>query len=362
MAGAERGRRRAPPGRAPGGRPRLVLGALAAALALTAGPTAPTVEILAAPFARERWPDVRSGGSPSHVARVAPAIVGLSARADPAAPSSGRLGRRRFGSGVIFDARGYVLTVAYVLMDAVAVEARLRDGRTVPARVVGIDVDTGLAVARLEGAGPWPTAALGQSRDVAEGQPTATVGVDEDDTLVSVTGRIRAIRRFAGSWEYMLERAFLVAPGSPAWGGSAVVDEDGRVIAVASLRLGRPPGVDVAIPTETFLPVRAELIAAGRVVSRPPRPWLGLYTAATPAGVVVEGVAPVGPASTAGFRRGDLVVSVNGVPVGTQEEFYAQLWRGRAGDVVCVGVRRDATVRVIAVRSADRARLLVPRR
>ncbi len=324
-------------------------------LALTLAPAA----ALAIPQAREHRPHPASlPGEPSFVARVAPAIVALRVRAAERAPSSARLGARRFGSGVIFDPRGYALTVSYVLLDAVSVEARLRDARTVPARLAGLDLDSGLGIVKLEGAGPWPTAALGDSRDVAAGRLTGTVGVDEDDDLVYVTGSIQGVRAFAGSWEYMLDRALLVAPGSPSWGGSAVVDDRGDVIGIASLRLGERPYVNLAIPVELFLPVKDELISAGRVVSRPPRPWLGLYTAATPDGVRVEGVSPGGPAVHAGFRAGDRIVSVNGVPVGTQEEFYRQLWRGRAGDVVRVGVQRDDAVHVIAVRSADRARAL----
>jgi S1-C subfamily serine protease len=139
-----------------------------------------------------------------------------------------------------------------------------------------------------------------------------------------------------------------------------VIDTGGAVIGIASLRLGEPPHMNLAIPIEAFLAAKDELIAAGRVVSRPPRPWLGLYTSSTDAGVVVEDVAPIGPAAGAGFRQGDRIVSVNGVRVGSQEEFYAELWRGRAGDVIRLGVRRDEAVHVIAVSSVDRYRLLRP--
>jgi S1-C subfamily serine protease len=315
----------------------------------------------AVPPPREpRWSPGAAPAEPSYVQRVAPAIVALRVRADEAALSSARLGSHRFGSGIIFDARGYVVTVSYVLMDALHIEARLRDGRTVPARPAGLDLESGLGIVKLEGTGPWPVASLGRSDDAAVGTPTATVGVDEDDELVYVTGAVLGIRRFSSFWEYMLDRALFLAPASPAWGGSAVVDTGGAVIGIASLRLGEPPHVNLAIPIEMFLAAKDELIAAGRVVSRPPRPWLGLYTASTDGGVVVEDVAPVGPAARAGFRRGDHIVSVNGVAIGSQEEFYAELWRGRAGDVVRIGVRRDAALRVIAVSSVDRYRLLRP--
>ncbi len=291
---------------------------------------------------------------PSYVERVAPAVVGLQVRNAEGALSSARLGKQRFGSGVIFDARGYAVTVSYLLLDAVAIEARLRDGRKVGGRVVGLDLDTGLGVVKLEGPPPWPAAALGRSGDVVTGTRTATVGVDEDGDLVPVTGVVHAIQRFSAYWEYMLDRAFIVAPASPRWGGSAVVNDRGEVIGIASLQLGEAPHVNLAIPTEKFLPVKDELIAAGRVASRPARPWLGLYTRHVTGGLVVSDLSPVGPAALAGFLKGDHILRVDGVAVASQEEFYVQLWSRRAGDLIEMAVQRDGRVHVIAVRSIDR--------
>ena len=324
----------------------LLVGLLAPALAL------------ALPRAREtRLHPAKVAPLPSFVERVEPAIVGLRVKASANAQSSARLGAQRFGSGVVFDPRGYAVTVSYILLDAVTIEAQTRDNRTVQARLVGIDFDTGLGVVKLAGDDPWPAAALGDSRDVKEGALTGTVGVDEDNDLVAVTGSVRSIRRFAAYWEYMLTRAFIVFPASPSWGGSALVNDRGQVIGIASLRLGEAPHVNLVIPLETFLPVKDELVTAGRVVSRPPRPWLGLYTIAVKGVVIVDDVSPVGPARRAGFVKGDRIISVDGVGVASQEEFYERLWEKRAGDVIQVAVRRHDQVYVIAVPSIDRQRL-----
>jgi S1-C subfamily serine protease len=295
---------------------------------------------------------------PTYVRHVRPAVVALSVTAPAEAPSSARLGARRAGSGVIFDARGYVVTVAYLVLDADRIEARTREGRTVEGRLVGVDLDAGLAVVRLEGAGPWAAAALGDSRDLTAGAVVGTVGADEDNELVYAAATLQGVRRFSAFWEYMLPRAFIVSPAIESWGGSAMVDERGHLVGVVSLRLGEEPAyVNMAIPLETFLPVKDELIATGRVGSRRPRPWIGLHTRASPDGVFVDGFNEAGPARTAGFRKGDRVVGVNGVRVRTQEEFYEQMWRGRAGDTIEVAVRRDDAVRVIRVRSIDRTTL-----
>ena len=213
---------------------------------------------------------------PSYVQRVEPSIVALRVRAPEDAVSSVRLGARRFATGVLFDSRGYALTVSYALLDAVAIEAQLRGGRTVPARLAAIDLESGLGVVKLEEAGPWPAAILGQSSDIAVGALTGTVGVDEDNDLAWVTSRVHGVRRFSGAWEYMLDRALIVGPSTDSWGGSAVVDARGVVVGIASLRLGGTPQLNLAIPIEKFVSVRDELLAAGRVMSRPPRPWLGL--------------------------------------------------------------------------------------
>src|SRR5688572_3845654 len=115
----------------------------------------------AVPTARERAPHPGElSPLPSFVQRVEPAIVGLRVKAAEGAPSSARLGSRRFGSAIVFDGRGYAVTVSYAVLDAVSIEAHTRDGRVVPARLAGIDLDAGLAVVQLERAGPWPSATL----------------------------------------------------------------------------------------------------------------------------------------------------------------------------------------------------------
>ncbi|MBI3637043.1 MAG: serine protease [Candidatus Rokubacteria bacterium] len=326
-----------------------------AALALLALPAA----ALAVGRPAAPRPDTRDlPAMPSYVQRVEPAVVALKVRADAKAPSSARLGRERFASAIVFDARGYAVTVSYAVIDALTIEAQTRTGQTLPARVTAIDFESGLAIVRLEGAGPFPVAPVGDSKDLANGTLTGTVGVDEDNDLVWVSGNVNGVRRFSAYWEYMLDRAIFVAPGSSSWAGSAVVNERGEVVGIVSLRLGQAPHVNLAIPIERLIAVKDELITAGRIVSRPPRPWLGLYTIVIDGAVLVDDVSPSGPARAAGFRKGDRIVGVNGVTVDTQEEFYEALWRGRAGDVIRVTVRREDAVRTIRVRSIDRHELL----
>ena len=287
---------------------------------------------------------------------VAPAMIGIRVEVPRDRPSAATLGAQRWGSGVIFDAAGYALTVSYVLLDAERIEVTLRDGRTVPARLVGLDLEVGLGVLKLSWPGPWPAAPLGDSSRVAAGQPTVTVGVEEDGDLVATPGRVAEVRPFSAAWEYQLDRAFFVAPTNAAFGGAALVDGNGRVIGITALRL--EPSANLAIPIEKFLADKDELLAKGRVVSRASRAWLGLYTQAhEKLGLVVVGASPAGPAAHAGFLRGDVIVRVGGQTVASQEDFYARLWERKPGDEIVVVVRRENRFEAITVRSADRYRI-----
>ena len=101
------------------------------------------------------------------------------------------------------------------------------------------------------------------------------------------------------------------------------------------------------------------MIARGRVESRPPRPWLGLYTRETDGGLMVAGVSPVGPARMAGFRPGDMIVRMNGQEVSSQADFYRRLWLGAPGQEIQLVVMRATRLESITVRSVDRYRLFL---
>jgi S1-C subfamily serine protease len=284
---------------------------------------------------------------------VAPAVVGIATRIPPDRPSALTLGSARAGSGVVFDPAGYVVTVGYILTDAAAIQVRLQDGRVVSARLVGQDVESGIGVIKLEGTGPWPHAPLGNSATVGVGDAAAIIGVTGENELSVTQGAIREIRRFTGYWEYLLERAFIVSPPNPSFGGSPLVNTRGEVIGVTSLHLGNPD-VNLAIPIEYFVAAKDEIVKEGRIKSRPPRPWLGLYTVETPQGLVVAGASPSGPSIDAGFERGDVIVRLDAQKVEGQEDFYRKLWRTEIGQELSIVVLRDTKFHVVRVRTVDR--------
>ncbi|HEY7867813.1 MAG TPA: S1C family serine protease, partial [Methylomirabilota bacterium] len=188
------------------------------------------------------------------------------------------------------------------------------------------------------------------------GAPTGTVGVSRGGDLVATPSRVQAVRPFTAAWEYMLDRAFIVTPHNAAFGGAALVDAAGTVIGVTALRLGEAPHVNLAIPIEGFLAGKDELLAQGRVTSRRPRPWLGLYTEPADGGVLVAGLSPAGPARAAGLRAGDVIVELNRRPVTSREELYHALWQAPMDRDVQVTVRRAGTTQAVTVRPMDRYR------
>jgi S1-C subfamily serine protease len=172
----------------------------------------------------------------------------------------------------------------------------------------------------------------------------------EDGKLVARSASVTAARRFVAYWEYLLERAILVAPQHPAFGGAALVDPDGALLGLVSLRLEKE---NVAIPIDLFPPVRETLVAQGRP-ARPPRPWLGVRVVAIDGGVAIAGVSPAGPAQAAGLRHGDVVVRLNGDRVADVEDFYRKLWRTGIGAEVQLTLYREGQLETRSLRPRDR--------
>ena len=152
-----------------------------ATVALLAALVAP---VLPAVGQRDQAP-VLGPTTPAYVQRVAPAVVGIQTKIPLDRPSVLTLGPVRAGSGVIFDPAGYVVTVGYILTDAALIQVSLRDGRTVPARFVGQDFESGIGIVQLEGVGPWPHAPLGNSSTVGAGDPAAIIGVDSENAMTA---------------------------------------------------------------------------------------------------------------------------------------------------------------------------------
>ena len=286
------------------------------------------------------------------------AVVRVRMKAIPNARSNTTLGSSREGTGVVIDERGHIVTIGYIVIEADSIEITTQDDRTVPATLVGYDHASGFGLLRSSvplGVKPIP---MGQAADLALREPVMILpaGGREMASLAYVVSK----RKFAGSWEYLLDSAIFTAPPAFQWAGAALVSREGKLVGIGSLLVretleGDPqvPG-NMFVPIDLLKPILADLIEKGRR-KEPPRPWLGLATEEMHGHLLVTRVSPEGPADKAGVRNGDVVVGVGADPVKSQEELYRKVWAlGAAGIYVPLRILKGADVRELRLRSIDR--------
>jgi serine protease Do len=305
-------------------------------------------------------PATPPGGSMSAATleELAEAVVGITAEIPADARTAGILGTHREGSGIVIDPDGRIVTIGYLVLEAGEVSVTRYDGRTVAARVLGYDEDSGLALVQSDKPLELRPLALGDSGRLAVSDPVLilTRGGIEDAHTAQVVSR----RTFAAYWEYLLERAIFTAPPRRDYAGAALLDQQLRLVGVGSLLVQNAAGPDVELPGNLFVPINrlkpvlADLIATGRPGGKP-RPWLGISVAEQFGRVLVTRVTQGGPASEAGLQPGDLILEVAGHKVQGLEDFYRQLWAlGPAGVAVPLRLLQRAELVRIAVHSGDR--------
>lgn len=289
---------------------------------------------------------------------VLAAVVRLRAEVPPDARTAPGLGTEREGNGVVIDDNGLVLTIGYLILEAMSVTVFDAGGRPVQSEILAYDYDTGFGLVRARaplGVRPLP---IGDSDKLAERDPVLiTDHAGADGTIGAV---VVSRREFAGYWEYLLDNAIFTAPPHPNWGGAALIDLDGKLVGIGSLvvndamrKAGPVPG-NMFVPINLLKPIFADLLDQGRA-GGPQRPWLGMFTAEHSGHVMVTRVAPDGPAAAAGLRAGDVVLGVGGQAVGSMAELFRKVWRvGPAGTEIPMRVGRDGQVTEMAVHSADR--------
>ncbi len=285
------------------------------------------------------------------------AVVALRADIPDDAFTAPILGTERTGSGVVIGDDGLVLTIGYLITEAESIWLSANDGTVVPGHPVAFDFATGFGLV-------LPLSPL-RVRPLARGS-ASTVAPNDDVFVLGSGGRSHALkatvfakREFAGYWEYLLDEALFTTPVHPEWSGAALVGEDGLLVGIGSLLVQEAVGDEVVkgnmfVPADLLAPILDDLLRTGRS-SLPTRPWLGMYTAETPGGLVVNGVASGGPADKAGIAPGDVVVAVGEDRVTGLADMYRRIWRkGPAGTEIVLTMARDGTPRRANVRSGDR--------
>lgn len=289
-------------------------------------------------------------------------VVRLNAEVPADARTAAFLGTHRRGTGVVIDDGGLVLTIGYLILEAMSVTVTNAEGYPVPARIVAYDYDTGFGLVRATEPLNRPSVRLGDSATVDAGEQVLIVA--QPGRGATVPSQVVDVRRFTGYWEYLLDDALFVSPAHPEWQGAALINVDGELLGVGSLfaddaqrRPQRQPG-NMFVPVNALKPILGDLLTQGRSASSH-RPWLGVFTSDNRGFVVVTFVAPDGPAAEAGLRPGDVVLEVDGKRVSTMADFFRSIWdQGKPGVTVPLTLARNNRITRIDVTSADRYRYM----
>jgi S1-C subfamily serine protease len=270
------------------------------------------------------------------------------------------LGTEREGSGAVIR-DGLILTIGYLVTEAEGIWITTADGRVVPGHALAVDQETGFGLVQALGRLGVAPLELGDSEALRIGAPAILAAAGGRRAAVGC--KLVARQPFAGYWEYLIEDALFTAPAHPSWGGAGLIGPDGKLMGIGSLILqqgeeARRLDLNMVVPVHRLSPILGDLVTLGRV-SRPSRPWLGLYATEDDEGVAIASLAPGGPAENSGVRTGDRVLAVGGVAVTDLAELWRAVWSaGDAGATVRLRLGRARGSRDVAVVSADRSDFL----
>ncbi len=302
------------------------------------------------------------GASEPTIGEILNAVVEIHTEIRPDARSVGSLGDMRSGSGVLIGDGGLILTIGYIIMEAQRIRVRPRGGPTMEADVVAYDHDTGFGLLRARQAIDAAPLELGTSKELAEGARLLVVSIGEQRPVSPV--QVVSRRSFAGSWEYLLERAIYTMPMHREFGGAALIDQSGKVVGIGSLMIHDAPAPDVDgfgnmfVPVDLLKPVLDTLVETGRNDEHI-GPWLGVYTREVEGQLLILRLASDGPGEIAGLRPGEVILGVGGEKISGMADFFRKVRaQGSAGAEVSLDIltlkSSDMSVRKVAVKSRDR--------
>lgn len=293
----------------------------------------------------------RQPGSVADIAeQVTPAVVSIEVRVGESGAT---------GSGVVVDAdNGYVVTNNHVVSGADGVEgAEIRavfsDGSGSPAQIVGRDPASDIAVIKVDKPG-LVAAALAEGGDVVVGDPVVAIGSPLGLAGTVTSGIVSALDRpvrlsgEGSDTNAVISAIQTDAPINPGNSGGALVDITGAVIgintAIASLggngTTGGSIGLGFAIPIEKVRTIAEQLISTGTAVHASLGVQARSVTDGTRDGALVVNVEPGSPAEAAGIQEQDVLIAVDGEPVGSSEELQVAIDSKSPGDTVVIELVR----------------------
>ena len=350
----------------------LVVGALAAGigigphLGLTAGPKTPlwTERAVTAPPSTVQVPNWVELAK-----QLKPAVVHVSTKRDsgPAMRSSGsgdpfeqfyrqfgdqmpKRNVRASGTGFAINSNGHIITNNHVVEGASEITVKLSDGRELPAKLVGRDPKTDLALLKVE-ATDLPTIPMGDSSELKVGEPVMAIGNPFGLEQTVTTGIVSATGRAIGQGPYddFVQTDASINPGNS---GGPLINAKGQVIGINTAiysQTGGSVGIGFAIPSNQAKTVVTQLAETGHVS----RSWLGVsiqplsqelakgFNLPEAKGALVSSVTEDSPAAKAGIKAGDVITEYDGHKVSRSEDLPRLVADTPAGREVTVAVVRD---------------------
>ena len=297
---------------------------------------------------------------------VAPAVVSVDVRKRGAGAGRRPPAQAGTGSGFIFASDGLILTNSHVVENASEIDVILPDGRERQADLIGQDPDTDVAVLRVSA--PELTAlTFGDSQALRPGQLVIAIGNPYGFQHTVTTGVVsalgRSLRARTGRLiEHVIQTDAALNPGNS---GGPLVTSAGQVIGVNTAIIAGGQGLSFAVPIRTVVTVLPALLRDGRVR----RGYLGVAGQNVPllrrvtrfhrltqsTGVLVISVEADGPARSAGLHEGDIIVSLDAMPVATLDDLHRLLTEDRIGTTTMLGILRNAERCDVKVNVGDRA-------
>jgi S1-C subfamily serine protease len=279
-----------------------------------------------------------------------------------------RQGRRSegTGSGVVVSPDGLILTNNHVIDGAREIAVSLSDGRRFGARALGRDPDTDLAVLRGETGETLPTARLGNSKSVRQGQIAIAIGNPLGFQSTVTAGIVSAVGRSLRAQNGRLIGDVIQTDAAlnPGNSGGPLVNSAGQIIGINTAVIMGAQGICFSVASNTALHALTQILAHGRVrrarigivAEQVPLPPRLAYKAglSQSSAVRVREVQEGSPAALAGLRVGDIVVRLDAEIVTGVDDLFRMLDERRIDKDVAITVVRSSGLSEVAVRPIDR--------
>ena len=265
------------------------------------------------------------------------------------------------GSGFIIDKAGYIVTNNHVVDGADSIKVILKDETEYPAKVIGRDPVTDIALIKIESKGNLTTVPLGSSDNLKVGEWVAAIGSPFGLQYTVTAGIVSAKGRAIGSGPYddFIQTDASINPGNS---GGPLINMQGEVVGINTLIIARGQGIGFAIPIDLAKGIVTQLKTNGEVT----RGWLGVtiqdlkgelaeyYGVKGKSGVLVAGVVPGDPADQAGIQPRDIIIEINGQTVNTSRDLTSLAANLGVGHKAQVTVLRNGKSKTLEVQIGKR--------